>query len=170
VCESDRAIASILQEKLEQQIDRLLHLVSLVPTNELEWRPAPTLLRVCDLIGHLLECLAGFCAVLYAANPDKLKHFVELKSKPVNHACSIGEANSRIDEYRKCIREGFDLLAGEDFNRVIPTLFAKDGEPLLGLLIGNFEHLINHKHQLFLYLRLLGVEVGTRDLYFIREE
>jgi hypothetical protein len=36
------------------------------------------------------------------------------------------------------------------------------------LLLGNLEHLINHKHQLFLYLKLMGVPVGTPDLYQFR--
>jgi hypothetical protein len=43
-----------------------------------------------------------------------------------------------------------------------------EGEPLLTLLLGNLEHLINHKHQLFWYLKLLGVSVRTPDLYRLR--
>ena len=38
------------------------------------------------------------------------------------------------------------------------------------LLLGNLEHLINHKHQLFTYLKQMGVEVTTRDLYRFRGE
>jgi hypothetical protein len=32
-------------------------------------------------------------------------------------------------------------------------------------LLANLEHFINHKYQLFFYLKLLGVSVDTRDLY-----
>jgi len=35
------------------------------------------------------------------------------------------------------------------------------------ILLGNLEHFINHKYQLFFYLKLLGVRVTTRDLYRI---
>jgi hypothetical protein len=38
------------------------------------------------------------------------------------------------------------------------------------LLLGNLEHLINHKHQLFMYVKLMGVAAGTRDLYRFRGE
>ena len=38
------------------------------------------------------------------------------------------------------------------------------------LLLGNLEHLLNHKYQLFLYIRLQGVTVTSRDLYQFREE
>ena len=27
------------------------------------------------LLGHLFDCLAGFCAVLVAINPERLSHF-----------------------------------------------------------------------------------------------
>jgi len=39
---------------------------------------------------------------------------------------------------------------------------------VLTLLLGNLEHLINHKHQLFSYLKQMGVPVATPDLYQLR--
>ena len=36
------------------------------------------------------------------------------------------------------------------------------------ILLANLEHFINHKHQLFFYLKLLGLEVGTAQLYEIK--
>lgn len=70
--------------------------------------------------------------------------------------------------YENCIREGFALLKDDDLARLIPTVFVPDGEPLITILLGNLEHFINHKYQLFFYLKLLGVEVTTSDLYRIR--
>lgn len=43
-------------------------------------------------------------------------------------------------------------------------MFVAEGDSVLTLLLGNLEHLINHKHQLFMYLKLAGVKVGTPDL------
>jgi hypothetical protein len=40
-----------------------------------------------------------------------------------------------------------------------------EGEPVMTLLLENFEHLMNHKYQLFFYLKLLGTGVNTSDLY-----
>jgi len=34
--------------------------------------------------------------------------------------------------------------------------------------LANLEHLMNHKYQLFIYLKLLGVVVRTGDLYRTR--
>jgi hypothetical protein len=50
----------------------------------------------------------------------------------------------------------------------VPTVFVPGGEALMTILLGNLEHLINHKYQLFFYLKMLGVPVGTGDLYRLR--
>ena len=157
--------AYLLLSKLEEQIERTDHLISLVPPDKLEWKPATDFLRLCEVLGHLLECLAGFCATLYAVNPERLAHFIRLREQPVNHCCGIDEARARVREYAEHIREGFDLLDDAALARRVSTVFEPAGEPLMTIMLGNLEHLINHKHQLFSYLKLLGVEAGTRDLY-----
>jgi hypothetical protein len=126
------------------------------------------LLRVGDLLGHLLDCMAGFCALLYSINSDRLSHFAELRGRPVNHFCGVEEAQVRLVEYMSHIEEGFACLDDSDLPKLIPTVFVSGGEPVLTLILGNLEHLINHKYQLFIYLRLLGVSVSTKDLYRIR--
>ena len=122
------------------------------------------------LLGHLLECLAGVCAVLRAADPERLRHFEQLRELPVNHRCGKDEARERIGLYRTHIKEGFGLLRDADLSRRLRTIFVSDGEAILALLLGNLEHLINHKHQLFTYLKMMGVGVGSGDLYRFRGE
>ena len=154
--------------KLEEQIDRAEHLLALVPSDKIEWRPLPDSLRVCDLLGHLLECLAGFCATLYALDSARLSHFTRLREQAVNHCCGIEEARERLRDYLRHIREGFALITDTDLARGVPTVFVPEGEAALTILLGNLEHFINHKYQLFFYLKLLGVPVSTGDLYHLR--
>ena len=158
-------LARLVFSKLEEQIERTEHLIPLIPPDRLEWRPLPDSFRVCDLLGHLLECLAGFCATLYAVNPEKLNDFARLRERRVNNCCGVEEAALRITEYRNHIMQGFDIITDEDLSRRLPTVFVPEGEAALTLLLGNLEHLINHKYQLFSYLKLLGVQVETADLY-----
>ena len=164
------ALATLFLSKLEDQIERVEHLISLIPMDKLEWRPLPDSLRVCEVLGHLLECLAGFCATLYAVSPERLAHFERLRELPVNHCCGVEEAREGMGDYLNCIREGFSLLKDEDLARRIPTVFVSDGEAFMTILLGNLEHFINHKYQLFFYLKLLGVGVTTGDLYRLRSE
>jgi len=163
---------TLVLEKVREQIDRTQHLLRQVPPERLTWRPdlpgAPFTVGV--LLGHLLDCLSGFCAVLYGAYPQRLGHFLELKRLPVNHPCGPEEARDRIATYLDHIEEGFALLTDEDLGRRVATAFVPEGEAVLTLFLGNLEHLINHKFQLFYYLKLLGVPVATSDLYRLRGE
>jgi hypothetical protein len=86
----------------------------------------------------------------------------------VNHCCGIDDACERIKEYRTCIQSGFELLTDEDLVRQVPTVFRPGGESLLTILLGNLEHLINHKHQLYFYLKLIGLPLTSEDLYQFR--
>src|SRR5262245_13312829 len=123
---ASNSIASLVLSKLDEQIERAQHLISLIPPDKLTWSPQPDSFRVCDLLGHLLECLAGFCATLYAVNPDPLSHFAALRALPVNHCCEIDEARERIVEYGLRINEGFALLTDDDLAKRVPTVFVAD--------------------------------------------
>jgi hypothetical protein len=113
--------------------------------------------------------MAGFCAALYAAEPQRLAHFQQLRELPVNLSVSPREFRVRLEGYRGRIGEGFALLEDAGLARSIPTIFVPAGVTLLTVLLGNLEHLINHKRQLFDFLKRMGVKVGTGDLYRIRE-
>jgi hypothetical protein len=168
---SEQPLCASLLLKIQEQIDRTVHLINLMPADRLTWKPAvPGSWPAEMLLGHLLDCLAGFCAALAAVEPERLAHFSELRNLPVNQAHSPGDAVSQIAFYRTCIDQGFALLEDADLGRSVATVFVEHGEPLLTLLLGNLEHLINHKHQLFTYLKQMGVEVSTRDLYRFRGE
>jgi hypothetical protein len=166
----DDALCASFLSKLHEQIDGTQHLISLLPAGCVDWEPGMSSnWTVGILLGHLLDCMAGFCAVLYTFESQRLAHFVNLRELPVNHRCLPHEAATRIAIYRTHIDEGFELLTDTDLGRLVPTAFVQHGESLLTLLLGNLEHLINHKHQLFTCLKLLGIGVTSRDLYRFRE-
>jgi uncharacterized damage-inducible protein DinB len=154
---SDAALCDALLEKIREQIERTTHLIHLIPEEQREWKPSPGAWTTRQLINHLLDCISGFCAVLAAAEPQRLAHFAELREKPAT-----------IENYRAHIEQGFALLSDADLARRIPTVFVPQGEPVLTLFLGNLEHLINHKYQLFGYLKQMGVPVATPDLYQLR--
>lgn len=157
-----------LSDKVLEQIERTAHLLTLITDDQLDWRPATDAFSTGELLGHLLESVAGFCAVLYALYQEELSHFKTLRELPVNHRCTPGEASPRLRQYQRYLEEGFGLLKDQDLSRQIPTVFVPQGETALTLLLGNLEHLINHKHQLFLYLKLSGLKVSSSDLYRFR--
>ena len=165
----DEPVCAGLWSKIDEEIERTDHLIAILPAAGLDFvPPIPGSWPTGVLLGHLLECLAGVCAVLGAAHPERLRHFEQLRELPVNHRCGKDEARERIGVYRARIEEGFGLLRDADLSRRLRTVFVSDGEAILTLILGNLEHLINHKHQLFTYLKMMGVEVGSGDLYRFR--
>ncbi len=167
--DSKRLLCAALLAKILEQIERTDHLIRLLPADHQTWKPAISgAWPVEMLLGHLLDCVAGFCAVLAAAEPEPLAQFSELRNLPVNQACSIADALARLELYQARIEEGFAFLDDAGLSKTVGTVFVESGEPVLTLLLGNLEHLINHKHQLFTYLKQMGVDVNTRDLYRFR--
>ena len=160
-------VAAVLV-KIHEQLERTGHLIRRLPDDRLDWTPLDGAWPACLLVGHLLDCVAGICAVLAAAKPERLAHFAELRELRVNHCCPPDEAVNRLWLYGAHIDEGFALLTDADLGRRLPTVFVQAGESILTLLLGNLEHLINHKHQLFTYLKLMGVGVDSGDLYQFR--
>ena len=91
-----RHLCAALLEKLHEQMDSTSHLVSLVPSNRLEWAPPiPGAWPVSALLAHLLDCMAGFCAVLAAAEPVRLEHFNRLREWPVYQQHQPAEFQSK---------------------------------------------------------------------------
>jgi hypothetical protein len=165
-----RILCGSLLAKIDEQIERAAHLAGLLPEHRLEPPlDAPGSWTAGDLLGHLLDCMAGFCAALYAAEPQRLAHFQQLRELPVNLSTSPREFGARLETYRARIAEGFAPLDDACLARNIPTVFVPAGVTLLTLLLGNLEHLINHKRQLFEFLKRMGVKVGTADLYRLQE-
>jgi uncharacterized damage-inducible protein DinB len=165
----DNIVVESIWRKVSEQIEGTEHLIRLIPPGQMQWHPQSGSPDIGHLLGHLLECLAGFYAVFHAAFPRELDSILELRALPVNHFCPGDEALSRIPSYAAKIEEGFALCSDDDLRRMIPTVFAP-AESLATLLLGNLEHLINHKYQLFMYLKLLGVPVTTKDIYRWRQE
>src|SRR5512135_3350871 len=113
--DASRPLCSSLLAKIHEQFERTSHLIGLVPPDLLDWAPPiPDTWPVGVLLGHLLDCAAGFCAVLAAFEPQRLAQFADLRELPVNHRCSPAEAASRIAVYRARVDEGFALLRDAD--------------------------------------------------------
>ena len=170
---SGRTIVESIAGKIFEAIERTEHLVRLVPTDRLAWRPElpshlPPANDLGHTLGHLLDCLAGFCAAFHVAFPEELADFSDLRALPVNQFCSAEEARNGIRMYAGHIQRAFRCCSDADLTRRVPTVFVADGEILMTLLLGNLEHLLNHKYQLFLYLKVAGLPVSSKDLYRFR--
>jgi hypothetical protein len=149
-------VSELLAARILEDVDLAGELMALVPKGREEWRPEGwpgepfTLAALRD---HMAEALGGVCACLYRLHPEQLKHF-ELLRGSVNYA-----------ELRQAAAEGFQFVRDADLLLLLPTVFSPEGKPFLETLMVNWKHLLHHSHQLFTYLKLLGIPVETRHLY-----
>lgn len=167
-----REITDSVMNKVAEAIERTMHLTSLVPASSLSWQPMPANAQPAfdfgHLLGHLLDCMAGFCAAFQKALSEHTADFGELRSISTNESYSSKEALRLMHLYEGHIRLGFSRCTDEDLSKRLATRFAPEGQTLMTILLNNYEHLTNHKHQLFFYLKLAGVAVGSEDLYKFR--
>ena len=148
--------------RIDEDFALVEEMLALLPAGVEGWRPAwpgDAPLTVEELAAHLAESFGGVCAC-----------FAKLLSlrKVETVGLSVGESGAVMAAYRAQVREAFELMEDADLVRVIPTYFVPEGEPFLAVLLTNWKHVNHHAHQLFIYLKLLGVPVGTRHLYRFR--
>jgi hypothetical protein len=99
--DDSRLLCASIRDKIEEQFERTSHLIGLLPEERLDWTPPGESWRAGVLLGHLLDCAAGFCALFAAMEPQRLAHFQNLRGLPVNDSCSPDEAITGIAIYRR---------------------------------------------------------------------
>ena len=173
-----RVLTEVLARRLDEDLALTEELLALMPAGQQEWRPdwpltaggEPTF-TVEALARHLVMAWSGVVACLRKLHPEKLGHLDALQQELAqNQQPPVASCRALLGALRRHIGEGFALTADVDLSREIPTYFTPRGEPLLETLLGNAKHSNHHAHQLFVYLKLLGVPVETRHLYRFREE
>jgi hypothetical protein len=161
-------IVDVLARKVDEDLVLIEDMLKMVPEGKGEWGPdwpsasGEAAFSVERLERHLVEACAGLCACFVRLHGGRLSQFEALKARVI-----AGEEPSAalIAACRAHIAEGFAVTTDADLSRLIVTYFAPHGEPILETLLANWKHVNHHEHQLFLYLKLLGVPVSTQHLY-----
>ena len=171
-----RVLTEVLAQRFDEDIALIEQMLALVPAGNEGWRPAwpasvggDPAFTVAQLAEHFLMSWGGVNGCLQKLHPEQLKHFdaiqqqVGQNKKPV-----LAVSRALLATGRAHTKEGFALTADADLSRKIPTYFTPQGEAFLETLLTNGKHVIHHAHQLFVYLKLLGVPVSTQHLYRLK--
>ncbi len=154
-----------LAKWVDDQLDRLIHLTEAIPEG---WRAKvpplpietfPDKRTVGELLVHLTESLDGLCGTLYNVDQTRFASLLELRQDDQS------EVLTRFGLYRIAIAQAFESLQDEDLAVTLPSPFRAEHETVLSRVVVNLEHVVNHKHELFIALKLLGLKLGTADLY-----
>ncbi|MEP7364152.1 MAG: hypothetical protein ABI972_12925 [Acidobacteriota bacterium] len=168
---SDNPISFSVLSRIDEEVTLALELMERVPGESEQWRPdwpsesaPPFTLKV--LCWHLCESFAGICAVSVRLRGGSDPQAEALRARVADGRMGgIGESRALLADLAAFARDRFGEIADMDLARSIPTTFVPAGKPALSVILTNLAHFTNHKYQLFLYLKLLGVPVTTQDLY-----
>jgi len=166
-----RTLTEVLARRLDEDAALIEEMLLLVPAGKQGWRPDwPLAFTVEGLAAHLVESWGGVCGCFQRLHPQQMAKLTALQEQIAKAGeARLAASQGLLGECREKVKEGFLLTSDEDLGRRVPTYFNPGGEPFLEILLTNLKHVNHHAHQLFVYLKLMGVAVETRHLYRFRE-
>jgi len=142
-------------------------MIEMIPEDKLDWAPGKGFMS----IGQVLKHLSGNWCLLEMMvtkqwpfkDPKAMEEDMKLENMP---GCSKAEALEAIEkDLNDAVAFIENEISKEDFfSKVVSAPWGFEGEIWKAVLIAN-SHLLNHKMQLHLYLKLLGQPVHTGTLY-----
>jgi len=152
-------------EVVLQSIQPAEKLIGMVPADKLGWKPGPTFMNIGQVICHLSDGVGVGLETLVSGkwpSMEEMEAGMKLENMP---SCGVQEALSKLEKDKTILRATFDGLSEDDFtNRVVsvPWGWKAKTEIMSVAFLGHFN---NHKMQLFIYLKLLGLPANTEILY-----
>jgi hypothetical protein len=140
-------------------------LISLAPAGKLDWKPMPgNVMTVGQLLHHLSGCPGGILLALRNAFPpiDAFERFLQEELKKTK---TPEEAESELFRGWAEAKMTLKAVSPTDFEERMVTVPWGPPIPMWRTCLGMAEHWVNHKYQLFFYLKLMGQPVTTMTLY-----
>ncbi len=142
-------------------------MIEMVPEDKLDWRPADNFMSNGQLLHHFTENW-GFLKMMVTKQfpdmgPEKMAEMMKLENMPSATKAEAAEAIEKDLENAVAFLEK-EISEEDFFNQVISAPWGFEG-PIWQAVMMMKEHMQNHKMQLHLYLKMLGVEVNTSTLY-----
>lgn len=152
-----------------EYFDRLIRsaerLFKLVPADKIDWKPTEDSFTTGQLMAHMASSLASYGRGIGTGKwgVGSLQEIMEhnRQTPSLGAAEALQALNSSYSEFRRLVGG----LAEEEFSsgEIDSPQFGRVPRWRAALLA--MEHHLNHKAELFMYLKLVGVKVDTRHLY-----
>jgi hypothetical protein len=140
-------------------------LISLVPAGKLDWRPYPgDFMTLGQLLHHLSGCPGGILMALRNAFPPP-EAFGRFLQEDLKRTKSAEDAESWLFRGWGETKTALTALRPVEFEGLMVTVPWGPPIPMWRACLGMAEHWLNHKYQLFFYLKLMGQPVNTMTLY-----
>ena len=146
---------------LNEALRTTKNLLKLVPWDKLEYKPHEKTYTLKQLLGHMQEAelfmAKGIVKGDWGSGDEEEGKDVELGSRE--------EVIKKFEENHKQAIKLLEGLSESDLlNKQVKTPWKMEGSALRMAFMW-FEHMIHHRMQLFMYLKLLGLKVDTMTIY-----
>ena len=152
-------IATALLPELEHELATTRKVLERLPEQRFSWKPHAKSMTLHDLAGHLVHVVAWGPVTIQTSELDAAKGFERPRFETTAQILASFDKNAAA--YRAALAKASDAELGEKWTfRAGPKVFFS--QPKVGVLRGFvMNHLIHHRAQLALYLRLLDVPVPS---------
>jgi hypothetical protein len=171
--------ANMTKQEYAKFVGGIVHatrgLIGRTPVDKLDWRPNPSFLKMSAVLHHVSNAVGE---QLRDVMNDGWEYRPEGSDKDAEQGSglppadvyptvkSVKDAQEMIDADWKLFEERFARVDEKTFNNQVCKIpWMAPGTTLKEYMLLTAEHLSNHRMQLFMYLRLLGVKLDTTNLY-----
>ncbi len=152
-------------------IETTEHLFLNIPPDKLDWKPTESSFTIGQQLTHLVGALEVYAHGITRGEwgfSSLRERFLMNRRTP---SITVDEALMKLKENYSLFRTSLAALTEEEFNTVeieTPQLGGKAPRWRIGMLA--IEHHLNHKTELYMYLKFLGVKVNSAHLYRGKEK
>ena len=154
-------------EMMQRTQAPLKNMVEMVPDDELDWAPGETFMTVGQVLKHLSE---NWCIIKMmvtnewpVSSMEEMAEAMKLENMP---SCTKAEALGAMEQDLSGAVEYIEKEISEEdfFNKEVSAPWGFKGQIWKAVLMSK-DHQLNHKMQLHIYLKQLGLPVNTGTLY-----
>jgi uncharacterized damage-inducible protein DinB len=150
----------LLLNELDWIVANCCRLFALVKPEHLSWTPREGLRTLKELANHLAQIPAVDLRIIKGDGELDIEKFErELDSESADRWCAAMKDGARE------VRRFMELLSFDDYENGSATAYFGRTQTHARWLLEFVTHAYHHRAQFFMYLKLNGYEVGTRDLY-----
>ncbi len=161
----------MLREEYIQYVENIYQatrkLIMLTPEEKFNFKPMEGVFTIDQLLHHCSGCLGGMAYQAYHdAFPDIPPENMLPPAETYLRVSSVNEAVEKIDKDFQLMKDEFGKMTEDEFNtKMIKPPWMPFEIPFAAFMMQAFEHLSNHRMQLFLWLRLSEEKINTAHLY-----
>jgi uncharacterized damage-inducible protein DinB len=154
-------IADTLLPEFDREMAVTRKLLARVPDGQLEWRPHPKSMTLGRLAGHLAELAQWVSVTIGQSSLDVATPRPDVYTAPVTRAAVLAMFDTQVASARAALlgRSDAELLAPWSMLRAGETVFTMPKASVLRMMV--FNHLVHHRGQLSVYLRMHDVPLPS---------